>query len=256
MTRRLTPALACSLALLASPVWAEDPPAPAPEPVARIAGPAEVAPGDLVTLDSAGSVGDGFAWARVDRDSGYLPVNGDRQCVFATGTPGEYTFILFAARSSPIKVASARFKVAVKGPAAPTPTPTPKPTDPPVPPGPGPTPATPDTFGLVAFTRTTVAALPWTPETRRPGATTLAAIFASQAASSASYTSAQAYFTATDKDCLAALGPTAYPSWNQALLKPLGGQFKALNAAGKLLTVAELSEAFAEIAAGLREASN
>jgi hypothetical protein len=107
----------------------------------------------------------------------------------------------------------------------------------------------------VAFTRTTVAALPWTAETRRPGATTLAAIFASQAASSASYTSAQSYFTATDKDCLAALGPTAYPSWNQALLKPLGGQFKALNAAGKLLTVAELSEAFAEIAAGLREAT-
>jgi hypothetical protein len=248
VTRRPTLALALSL-LCVAPAWAEDPPQPAPEPVARIAGPAEVAPGDLVTLDSAGSVGDGFAWARVDRDSGYLPVNGDRQCVFATGTPGEYTFILFAARSSPIKVASARFKVTVKGPTVPTP----KPADPTVPPGPGPTPATPDTFGLTAFTRATLAALPWTPETRRPGATTLAAIFASQAASSASYTSAQAYFTATDRDCLAALGPTAYPSWNQALLKPLGGQFRALNAAGKLLTVAELSEAFAEIAAGLRE---
>jgi hypothetical protein len=119
-------------------------PAPVPDAPAAVvitAG-AEFRPGDLIILDASQSVGDTFDWKMTTvgvADDGrplppkpFLPVEGGRKAVFATGDTGFYYFYFAAAKGS--KVATTIVLIQVGKPA---------PTPPPVPPAP-PTPPKPD----------------------------------------------------------------------------------------------------------------
>lgn len=65
---------------------------------ARVEGPANANPGDLVVLDASGSVGaTRYAWLLAGSDKTFLPVDGGRRVVFASGTQGAYTFVLSVA---------------------------------------------------------------------------------------------------------------------------------------------------------------
>lgn len=133
---------------------------------AVIEGPTQVSPGDLVILDASQSVCDTQVWLLATGSKSFLPVDGGKRCVFASGQPGEYVFILSTARSelkqdsageytASSTIAVARHTVTVAGPhptpTPPTPVPPPEPT-PPVVPTPVPTPAPLAGVALRAFT--------------------------------------------------------------------------------------------------------
>jgi hypothetical protein len=103
-------------------------------PKAVITGPREAPPGELVILDASQSSGLGYLWLLVNSDKSFLPVDNGLKCVFSTGTPGSYVFILAVsgtnANGGPA-VTLATHALKITGP-TPTPEPTPNPT-PPVP---------------------------------------------------------------------------------------------------------------------------
>lgn len=88
---------------------------PAAQPKATIVGPSEVQAGDLVVLRSTGSVGQGRKWAIVpvsaaarmfsftERDASGNIV--DSVAIFASRTPGTYTFILVVASGGEVDLA-------------------------------------------------------------------------------------------------------------------------------------------------------
>ena len=61
---------------------------------AEIDGPTQAKPGDLVVLSAADSIGDGFRWVSPEGVQ-TLQCSGD--LAFASGTPGDYRFLLIAA---------------------------------------------------------------------------------------------------------------------------------------------------------------
>lgn len=61
---------------------------------AVIDGPDQVKPGDLVVLDGSESLADDREWILVNSDKQFLSFEHDQKLVFASGTPGEYVFIL------------------------------------------------------------------------------------------------------------------------------------------------------------------
>lgn len=115
----------------------------ADQPRALISAPATAAPGDLVILDATASNGDVFIWESLDGIP-CLPVDGGHRCVFASGRPGAYRFLLATAGIVGAKavVATARVTVRIEAPAPPPP-PTPAPTPPAPIPTPTPTPPSP-----------------------------------------------------------------------------------------------------------------
>ncbi|MEO6809732.1 MAG: hypothetical protein ABI353_11525 [Isosphaeraceae bacterium] len=107
------------------------------EPVAAVVSPVESRTGDLVILDASQSSGDVLDWELEGSSKTFLPVEGGKRCVFASGDPGTYSFLLIAAgvdKDGKAQIAKARALVTIIGPAPPIP---------PVPPGPGPTPVPP-----------------------------------------------------------------------------------------------------------------
>ena len=66
---------------------------------AVIEGPDKVNPGDLVMLDGSKSTADNCEWVLVNSDKFFYQVEENRKVIFASGTPGEYVFILVAAQS-------------------------------------------------------------------------------------------------------------------------------------------------------------
>jgi hypothetical protein len=100
--RRLPPALFFLLALVPLVPWSApaqapppDPPKP-PSPRAVIAAPEHAAPGDLVVLSAEGSTASAFAWFPVEGAERFLPVDGGRRAVFASGQEGDFHFLLIA----------------------------------------------------------------------------------------------------------------------------------------------------------------
>lgn len=93
---------------------------------AVIVAPNEVAPGDLLVLDASSSDAASFEW-RVYPTKTILPVDAKKRCVFASGQPGEYLFILATAKGDAVAIAEHKVRVGQPGPT-------------PIPPGPGPTP--------------------------------------------------------------------------------------------------------------------
>lgn len=108
-------------------------PAAKPKPkvgaTAIIKAPAQVAPGDLVILDASESEAKSFAWTVLPESAAgkFLAIDKGTKAVFASGQPGQYTFVLATAAGDNVAVALVTVTVG---------TPTPGPT----PPGPGPVP--------------------------------------------------------------------------------------------------------------------
>lgn len=101
---------------------------------AKIEGPDQTEPGNLVVLTVGDSKADVFKWVLIGAPpSSFAPFDGGRSCVFARGVPGEYRFVLVAGgpgTDGKLSVAIAEKVLTVRG-ALPTPNPTP---------GPGPSP--------------------------------------------------------------------------------------------------------------------
>jgi hypothetical protein len=72
-------------------------------PKAIITGPKEAQAGDLIVLDASESTGTSRLWllAVSPVEKSFLPVDSGLRCVFATGTPGKYTFVLVVAGTNP-----------------------------------------------------------------------------------------------------------------------------------------------------------
>lgn len=104
---------------------------------AKINGPEETDPGNLVVLDASESTGaTAYKWVLIGApSSSYAPFDGGKLCVFARGVAGEYTFVLVVAgpdKDGKLAVAVAEKKIIVRGALPPQPNP---------PPGPGPNPS-------------------------------------------------------------------------------------------------------------------
>ncbi len=104
----------------------------AQSPRAVITGPKESRPGSLVVLDATESEGTGRLWllAVSPEATSFLPVDGGLKCIFASPTPGVYTFVLVVAGTNPNggpAADMATHSVHLTGPSPPVP-----------PPGPGP----------------------------------------------------------------------------------------------------------------------
>jgi hypothetical protein len=111
-------------------------------PVAKIQGPSEATAGDLIILRSEGSKGKLFHWEMIRGEKSYLPVPNSQypspDCVFASATPGTYTFLLivFSEDDQQKEILATKaihtIKLTSLGP-SPTPNPTPNPTPDPIP---------------------------------------------------------------------------------------------------------------------------
>ena len=109
----------------------------AQQPSAVITGPKEAPVGDLVILDASQSQGLGFLWLLVNSDKSFLPVDGGVRCVFASGSPGKFIFVLVCSgtnNNGGPAAATAKHELTVTGVTpVPNPNPQPKP-DPIIPP--------------------------------------------------------------------------------------------------------------------------
>lgn len=96
---------------------------------AIIKAPAQVSPGDLVILDASDSDAKAFAWTVLPESAAgkFLAVERGTKAVFASGQPGQYTFVLATAAGDHVAVALATVTVGVPGPVPPGPGPGPGP---------------------------------------------------------------------------------------------------------------------------------
>ncbi|MGL4464609.1 MAG: hypothetical protein ACRC1K_20850, partial [Planctomycetia bacterium] len=198
-------------------------------PTAKIVGPVAADPGDLVVLDAGSSVGAGYAWGVVPAAKTFLPVDGGRRVVFASGKPGSFVFLLAVADGGKASLAT---HTVVVGPPAP-------------PPAPGPPPE-PNGLGLPAVSRSAAAAVA---AARRSEAPALAAAQRSLAAAVAAgaYTTPGGILDAWRSANRAAADPAAWSGWGSAV----GAALKRLYDAGRLTKPDDWRTAFEEIAAGL-----
>lgn len=117
--------------------FASTPAAQSGEPAeVSIVGPSTALPGDLIVLEAAGTF-DSAKWFLGNSEKTFLPVDGGKRVVFASGASGEYRFFVVAATVDGGKVSldDATHVVTIGGP---NPTPTPPSPTPPAPPTPVP----------------------------------------------------------------------------------------------------------------------
>jgi hypothetical protein len=216
-------------------------------PAAVIDGPTTVAPGDLVILSGERSRASDFAWRLCNTEKSFLAVDGGRRCVFASGSPGKFTFVLAVAAGD--RVALAQHTVEIT---APEPPPNPNP-GPPVPaPGPPEPDLPPGKFNLARLARdwalTTVLL---DPAQRKETARSLAASFASMSAAIAAGTVSDPaeILARTLAANQAALGSQrdAWKGWGAKLAQAL----EAFHAQGTLRSAESYATAWREIAQGL-----
>lgn len=108
-------------------------------PRAVITGPKEAALGDMVCLDASQSEGTSRLWllAVSPVPKSFMPVDQGLRCVFATGTPGRYVFVLVAAGTNPNggpAVDMTTHEIQISGKVPDVPPPPVVPPDPPTPP--------------------------------------------------------------------------------------------------------------------------
>ena len=125
-------------------------PAAGQSPRAVITGPKESRPGSLVVLDATESQGLGRVWllAVSPEPTSFLPVESGLKVIFASPTPGEYTFVLIVsgtnANGGPMGDMATHTVTLLGATPPPPPPPGPDPTPGPGPaPGPGPNPQPP-----------------------------------------------------------------------------------------------------------------
>ncbi len=111
----------------------------------EIEGPTVALPGDLIVLEATGEH-DSVRWFLGNSPKTFLPVDGGKRVVFASGTPGEYRFFAVGATVDAGKISldddTHTVVIGNPGPAPVPPNPNPTPVPVPVPPTP-PTPPTP-----------------------------------------------------------------------------------------------------------------
>lgn len=92
-----------------------------------IKAPAQVSPGDLVILDASESDAKAFAWTVLPESAAgkFLAVERGTKAVFASGQPGQYTFVLATAAGDHVAVALVTVTVGVPTPQPPGPGPNP-----------------------------------------------------------------------------------------------------------------------------------
>lgn len=112
-------------------------PPPSSDPVAKIVGPPESKPGDMVILKTDGSSGKTFRWAVFPKSvqSRYYPVDDGHTVLFASSEPCVVYFVLGVAAGDKLSFASHTLRNGTPGPEPPGPGPEP--------PGPGPEPPDP-----------------------------------------------------------------------------------------------------------------
>lgn len=112
----------------------------------EIEGPTTATPGDLIVLEARGD-SEAVRWFLGNSPKTFLPVDGGKRVVFASGTPGEYRFFAVGATVDAGKISldddTHTVVIGTPGPAPVPPNPTPNPTPVPVPPEPTPTPPSP-----------------------------------------------------------------------------------------------------------------
>jgi len=111
------------LLMLAAPLFAQS-------PKAVITGPRDSRPGALVVLDASESTGTGRLWllAVSPEETSFLPVESGLKCIFASPTPGVYTFVLVVAGTNANGGAAADMAthtITLRGGTIPPPTPPP-----------------------------------------------------------------------------------------------------------------------------------
>ena len=228
-------------------------PSPAPfKPEARITGPSESQPGDLVILKSEGSQARKFGWlvfpASMARFA--LPVEGGTSVIFASRQPADVDFALIA-------VAGDEFATAVQtvhngtapGPSPPVP---PGPT-PPVPPNPDPPlPVPPDYASLTQAIIRYGAEVD--PQHRSSGAVKLVAVCDQQAAAigAGTYQTIDDALVGFRKAAADSLTWAENAAWWPATTK-LKADLGRLDQAGKLSDLNGMRQALTAIAAGLRQ---
>lgn len=213
---------------------------------AVIDGPANSAAGDLVVLDASRSEAKDFAWKLVNSDKVFLPVEGNRKVVFASGQNGVYTFILAVALDD--KVAIAQHDVTI-GPPNPPP-PTPIPPSPPNPPEPEPLPH--GKYDLSRLSRDWAKLSVTLDGPRRTAsARSLAASFHTMASAIAAgtLTVPSDILAETKKSNQNALGSDA-ESWRPWFVL-LAARLESLGKGGELNVADDYAAAWREIAAGL-----
>lgn len=216
-------------------------------PVPIIDGPATAEPGDLVVLSAERASGDAMCWVSINVDAGrYLEIDNGRRLVFATGKPGRYSFVLVAASliEGQVVALTARHDVVIGGEPDPPP-------PPPPPPGPEPQPEPlPDgRFKLAAAAHSWAGQIP---AAARSKASALAGAFDSVAAQIAAgvLTDFEQITPAMRSAKDAALGPDA-AAWTP-FFESLDSKLGQLWDAEQLTTVADMADAFRELATGLR----
>lgn len=217
------------------------------EPKATIAGPKSAAVGDLIVLDASGSKAADFAWLLVNSPKSFLAIDGGRKCVFASGDPGTFVFVLAVAGKDRVSVAV--HAIEVKGKPAP---PDPKPPTPtPNPPAPGPDLPV-GRFGLSRFAFDSATKLVTVDaKTRAEQAARLAESLRSVASAivAGGLTDLDAVLEQTRTANNQALGNAA-EAWKDWATE-LATKLDALDAEGKLKTTNDFAEAWRELATGL-----
>lgn len=210
--------------------------------------PLTVQPGDLVVLSSEGSVGTARRWSLVGSDKRFLAVNDGREAVFASGTPGRYSFSLAVADGTDGNVT---IDVAVHTITIGSPDPGPDP-DPDPDPGPDPDPVTPDHFkslaAIVSAGSQSIEA-----SVRSEEAELIAEAFASYAARTTEFASVAEFTRATSEQYKQALGVSAYFAWSQSVLEPLAAELRRIRDAGNLKSIADYGPAWSVIADAFME---
>lgn len=122
---------ACLILLASSPTWGQA--------KAVIVGPEKSAPGDLVILETTGSTADAYKWTLANSLKTFKPSDGGKTCIFASGTPGVYIFVLSVSEAGPNGQGPATVDAVTHvlqigdDPNPPGPGPEPKPPNPPTP---------------------------------------------------------------------------------------------------------------------------
>lgn len=209
-------------------------------PQAVIDGDKEVLPGDLIVLSAEDSTADpgALVWILGNSEKRYLEVNGGRQLVFASGTPGQYRFYLVAAGVDGDRVLLDRavHVVTVRGSS-------------PVPPGPtpGPTPPTPQPDGVLGLVKASREGLSRVSDPSGRTALASAQRAHASAVAAGAFQDAGAILNGWRTANRMAVDSATWTPWGQAVSTAL----QALYAGGRLRSNSEWAAAFDEVAQGL-----
>lgn len=205
-------------------------PAPAPAPISaavEISAPAQAAVGELVVLSVEDSDASSFSWQVVPPTKHFMVIDNGRRAVFSAPNPGDYLFIVGAAKADSVDLKT--HKLHVEG-SVPTPAPSPTP---------------------AGDLGTKISSLAASTKLDKANASTIATSFLSvaSAVSAGAITDPADIVQATKQAVQSALGPNA--SAAMPFLQGLQTELKARADSGKLPDAAAHAQAWREIAAAL-----